>query len=92
MYNICMYIYIYVLYYVSDIINHHLRETYINPFPNPSPKKGGPFKKGAMVIDVAPLLGELTGEAVTAPRNAGHFGGLRQDVGRNLVAQGRHAT
>ena len=39
-----------------------------------------------------PILGELTGEAVSAPRDARHFGGLRQDVGRNLVTQGSHAT
>mmetsp|Transcript_50411 Transcript_50411/g.82956 ORF Transcript_50411/g.82956 Transcript_50411/m.82956 type:complete len:350 (+) Transcript_50411:438-1487(+) len=38
------------------------------------------------------LLGELASEAVSTPRNAGHFGSLRQDVGRDLVAQGSHAT
>ena len=39
-----------------------------------------------------PILGELAGEAISTPRNAGHFGSLCQDVGRDLVAQGSHAT
>ena len=38
------------------------------------------------------ILGKLAGEAVSTPRNAGHFGSLSQDVGRDLVAQGSHAT
>lgn len=44
------------------------------------------------VLGDGALVGQLTGQAISTPGDAGHLGGLRQDVRCDLVTQCGHHT